>query len=353
MLEARLNGEVPPSNTNEVLVEEGTLEEFLGEAGRLDDVDKAFEAQLAKEIASLDEKQGSQARRVVAKLAREHVKSITEQHGAAIPSAREAINSTLQASTLADFAAEALRPFATLAAQLLPEAARHAEVEYLPGDASTLRPRHKWFKAAVGRTLAVLTDMREMLARGPPTVTVQWHDEAWEGALSMAEQQWQGFCDAHPPEECGPDTPREEEPLSPVSPARNSDDADGFAQQELRDALMVDDDLPAQGGGKSGKKTNPPKLKSPSAKAGPPGPPALGKPPASKANASGKADSKKGGGKMNTGKKEEMKAMLANLDKLTEDMDSAMGKTAKITRQNSGAGLGSAPPPPAAPRSKK
>ena len=53
---------------------------------------------------------------------------------------------------------------------------------------------------------------------------------------------------------------------------------------------------------------------------------------------------------MNTGKKEEIKAMLANLDKLTEDMDSAMGKTAKITRQNSGAGLGCAPPPPAAPR---
>ena len=49
MLEARLNTECPPTNNVEVMVEQGTLEEFLGSAGQLVDVDRAFEDQLAKD----------------------------------------------------------------------------------------------------------------------------------------------------------------------------------------------------------------------------------------------------------------------------------------------------------------
>merc|ERR1719326_2583102 len=58
MLESRLVAEVPPSNTNEVLVEGGTLEEFLGSgAGNVQSIDDAFEEQLATEKADLEKKQ--------------------------------------------------------------------------------------------------------------------------------------------------------------------------------------------------------------------------------------------------------------------------------------------------------
>merc|ERR1719326_2400056 len=68
MLEARLVAEQPPTNSNEVLVEQGSLEEFLGDAGHLVDVDRQFEEQLAKDLTALQERHDIDTRKKVARL---------------------------------------------------------------------------------------------------------------------------------------------------------------------------------------------------------------------------------------------------------------------------------------------
>lgn len=338
MLEARLNGECP---NVEVQPEEGTLEEFMGEAGKLEEVDREFEEKLETEISALQAQHDKRAARKVAQLAQEIGRSIMAEHGTAVPQAREAIGLTLQAATMADFATAAVKPFAVLAAQILPEVARYTEVESSPGDASTLRPRHKTFHAAVKTTLGTLEKMRALFSEHPPPVTVRWHDEEWEGALRDAEQQWRAYCDAHPVEDAGPETPRDEDdrPLSPDSPAKDSvgDAPEGLARQELRDALLLDDmDLPppvANAGPPAGNKSKPPKPgvpnkpgvpKTPSAKAAPLANATSGPP-----SAAGKASAKKKGA---AGKMEEMKAVLGKLDQQMDNLDSAMKKTGQLAK---------------------
>jgi len=251
--------------------------------------------------------------------------------------AREAIDVTLQARTLADFAAATLPMFTTLATDLLPETARHCEVDHSPGDASTFRPNHKRFHKAVQQTVEVLTSLIEQLRNHPPAIAVLWRDAEWEGALKAAQEQWEGFCDAHPPEEVLPDTPRAEEaellsPMSPISPL--GPDTDSFAAQELRNALLEDDlELPVEHGNVGLRsKPNPPRIQAPK-KGGPPNTNAT----TPKAKAKAKANGVEA-------KREEMRAMLGKLDELGQDMDRAMGKTSKIARQASGAQLEGPPP---------
>jgi len=355
MLEARLNSEVPASNLVSNEVEEATFDETLADSPQLQEVDIAFEETLAKELTALNAKHYSRGKRVVAKMAQELITSVSNDHGAAIPKTREGLDLTLQACTLADFAAEAIRPLATLAQEISPEAIRHVEVVNSPGDASTLRPKHKWLHSAVQNTVDVLTDMRKLLRQSPPAVTVRWRDIGWEGALEATEQQWQVFFDAHPLGEAGPDTPREDnDPSSPqsnnLSPTRN--EQDGGAKQELRNALMEDDIAPTP----SRAKPKAPKLGGPPAPGRAPPQANLdrllpGKAAVPRANV-GTTSPNGAKKKPGAGKKEEMKAMLAQLDQMGKKMDAAMGKTDDITTQVSSAALNAAPPPPVAAKAR-
>jgi len=337
MLETRLNSECP--NNTESMLEGGNLEELLHSTKQLEQIDNSFEQQLDAELAKLHGDFDRRGGRRVAEAAQTCVKNIEKEHGAAVMEAREAIDVTLQARTLADFACATLPMFTTLASELLPEAARHLEVENNLGDASTFRPSHKRFQKAVQHTVGLLKSLIEQLRKHPPTIAVLWHDADWEEALKSAQEQWEGFCDAHPPEEVQPDTPREEEaevlsPTSPLSP--KVPDVESFAAQELRNALLEDDfDFPApieHGNVGLDSKVKPPRIAQ-SKKGGPPS--------ANAATPKAKAKAKATGVEA---KREQMRAMLGKLDELGQDMDRAMGKTSKIAKQASGAQLEGPPP---------
>jgi hypothetical protein len=335
MLEARLNSECPSSNQS-TQQEGGSLEDFLKDSGQLAEVDSAFEQQLVADIAKLHSDFDRRGSRKVAEAAQTFVKNIEKDHGDAVGEAREAIDLTLQARTLADFAAATLPLFTTLAAELLPEAARHQEVDNSAGDASTFRPNHKRFHKAVKDTAKTLKSLIDQLKNHPPAISVLWHDAEWEGALKAAQEQWEGFREAHPPEEVLPETPRAEdaEDLSLTSPL--APDADNFAAQELRKALLVDDlelPSPVEHGniGLNGSKPKPPRIQA--AKKG--GPPTTNAAPKAKAKARASAVESK---------REEMRAMLGKLDELGQDMDRAMGKTTKLAKQATAPNMGGPPP---------
>lgn len=343
MLEARLMSECPGCEHE---IEPGPLEPSSAHRKELEESDKAFQEHLAEDLAAIHNVHNSKARKAVTVVARELLKAAREKHEAVLNGTKAAIEESMRTAVLADSNAALVHPFAAISSKLAVEALRHEEVAKSDQQDSGFGPRTKRLAAAIGTTLEALKQMQqELLARTPPVQSKPEQDDVeWEATLRVAEQRWQRFCEAHP------DADREE--VEELQTPRQDPVHEMCAAKGLKEALMLDDlegfDTPNNGAHASRrdksrknfeKPAGPPPSKvtfTPKAMGKPPNGPPVGKVPGKSpkgSKASGKTADKENANKNAT-------ELLAQLDQLSKNMDTALGRTGTFAQASS------APPPP-------
>mmetsp|Transcript_74365 Transcript_74365/g.177174 ORF Transcript_74365/g.177174 Transcript_74365/m.177174 type:complete len:2003 (-) Transcript_74365:134-6142(-) len=212
MLEARLQSECPGSEGE---IQEGPLKVSEAQKEALEEADKAFEVQLAADIAEVHAVHNRKAQRSVAQLAQNATRSIAVEHANMLPAARQALDTASRKMCMAYYAAAILRPFAAASSKLAIEARRHAEVEAGPSDPAGFGPKPKLSLNALQQSAEVVQSVEDQLMQAWAAAprAAQHRDDAWAKLLAEAEQKWSAFRDLYPGlagslEEAESNTPR-------------------------------------------------------------------------------------------------------------------------------------------------
>jgi len=197
MLEARLQGECPGSEND---IQEEALKATPAIQDQLRQAHEAFERQLADEIAAVHDAHNRRARRVATDVARNHIYSITQAHGAAVYIAQVAIDKCAEDTSLAQYAPSSLRGLAAICAKLEVESRRHAEVEACPMEPAGFGPRPKQVTTSIQVTSSRLSDLLRQLKEleRPQDDPKRHRDAQWQASASEAERQWHAFIAAYP-----------------------------------------------------------------------------------------------------------------------------------------------------------
>eukprot|EP00933_Yihiella_yeosuensis_P013977 TRINITY_DN12713_c1_g4_i1.p1 TRINITY_DN12713_c1_g4~~TRINITY_DN12713_c1_g4_i1.p1 ORF type:complete len:882 (+),score=219.77 TRINITY_DN12713_c1_g4_i1:81-2648(+) len=201
MLEARLRGECTGHTDADIL--EGEIEITAAQAEQLKQAEESHEEQLQAELDALRESHRSKCNRAIAREAARCREEVEAELLPAMQAARAAQEAALQSANMADFAMDLLRPLALCWSRLGVEAFRHSEVAKGDFEPAGFGPVKKRMVNALDATLQALADLKPVLentrsTEGPQPAGEERKDREWTAALSKAEDGWRRFCEEHP-----------------------------------------------------------------------------------------------------------------------------------------------------------